>query len=93
MNTGDLVKVLHKGETGIGYIYDNGNETEVFLCIGISWAKGGTSTTSLKDAIDSGAEFTNCALLPLVDSYCIPHKKFVDDRGNTDWRDTGEMRG
>ena len=59
LKSGNLVKVLHGDKEGIGYVYDNGatEEKEIVLNIGISWKDGGSSNTSLKDAIDSGATF------------------------------------
>jgi hypothetical protein len=57
LQSGNLVKVLHNEKEGIGYVYDNGDTENPYLIIGISWKNGGTSNTSLKDAIDSGATF------------------------------------
>ena len=93
MNAGDLVKVTYKGDTGVGYIYNNNSVEEPWLAIGISWAKGGTSNTSLKDALESGAEIENFKIVSTDAYQPSTHKPFVDEWGNTDWRDTGEMGG
>ena len=59
LQQGNLVKVLHNGKEGIGYIYDNEapNEEDIVLQIGISWKDGGTSNSSVPDAIKEGAIF------------------------------------
>lgn len=59
LQQGNLVKVLHNGKEGIGYIYDNEapDEKDIVLQIGISWKDGGTSNSSVPEAIKEGVEF------------------------------------
>ena len=89
VNSGDFVRIRHNGNVGVGYVYDNGSIDEPWLAIGISWAKGGTSNTSVKDALDSGATFEH--IIEASSTWERKHTPFVDEWGNTDWRDTGEM--
>jgi hypothetical protein len=59
LQQGNLVKVLHNGKEGIGYIYDNDapEEKDIVLQIGISWKDGGTSNSSVPEAIKEGVIF------------------------------------
>ena len=57
LQSGNLVKVLHNEKEGIGYIYDNGDTENPYLIIGISWKDGGTSNSSVPEAIKEGVEF------------------------------------
>lgn len=62
LKTGDLVTLTHKEKEGIGYIYDNGDTENPHLIIGISWKDGGTSNTTIFEAIADGVVFTKVEL-------------------------------
>ena len=59
LQQGNLVKVLHKEQEGIGYIYNNGapEKKDIVLQIGISWKDGGTCNLSVTEAIAEGVIF------------------------------------
>lgn len=62
LQSGDLVTLTHKDKEGIGYIYDNGDTENPHLIIGISWKDGGTSNSSVHEALADGVVFAKAEL-------------------------------
>lgn len=91
INSGDFLRIHFKGKTGVGYVYDNGDNETPWLVIGISWSDGGTSNSTIEDALEQGATFEK--IIEAHSTWESKHTPFVDEWGNTDWRDVGEMRG
>jgi hypothetical protein len=69
LQSGDLVILSHKEKEGIGYIYDNGDTENPHLIIGISWKDGGTSNTTIFEAIADGVKFKKVTLDPVEKSH------------------------
>ena len=93
LQSGNLVKVLHNEKEGIGYVYDNGDTENPYLIIGISWKDGGTSDTSLKDAIDSGATFQVVELKRTFEEVLLDAAKEDIDRSEASVLDYFEFLG
>jgi hypothetical protein len=95
LQSGNLVKVLHNGKEGIGYIYDNGaiEESEKVLHIGVSWKEGGVANLKLQDAIDSGAEIQIVRLERTFEEKLVEASQEEIERAESDVLDYFEFSG